>query len=144
GIETSAQRVTALHLSTPKGPERLPVHQVLSTMPLPVFARMLRPELPSVLDDAARALRFRALTFVNLLLERPDFSPNTWMYVASGSLTMTRIQEPKRRSPAMAPPGKTSLMLEVPCEVGDRTWRASTDELEARMRGELATLGFQV
>ena len=68
---------------------------------------------------------------MNLLLERPDFSDNTWMYVASGALRTSRIQEPRRRSAAMAPRGRTSLMLEVPCDVGDATWCAGTEDLAA-------------
>jgi protoporphyrinogen oxidase len=89
-------------------------------------------------------LRFRALAFVNLMLRRSDFSESTWMYVASGDLTMSRIQEPKRRSRWMAPEGHTSLMLEVPCDVGDGTWGASDHDLRARMLSELDVLGFHV
>jgi protoporphyrinogen oxidase len=120
------------------------VGELLSTGPLPELVGMLRPDAPDALVRAMRALRFRALAFVNLMLAREDFSENTWMYVASGSLATSRIQEPKRRSPAMAPSGRTSLMLEVPCNVGDATWTASVDELRARGVRELAALGFRV
>ena len=33
-------------------------------------------------------------------------------------------------------------MLEVPCDVGDATWTASTGDLVARMQSELADLGL--
>jgi protoporphyrinogen oxidase len=105
---------------------------------------MLRPSLDGELARAADALRFRALTFVNLCLAREDFSDNTWMYVASGSLGTSRIQEPKRRSRWMAPDRRTSLMLELPCDVGDATWRAGTEQLRARGIAELHELGFCV
>jgi protoporphyrinogen oxidase len=144
GLETSGNRVTALRVDGASGPRRIPVGQLLSSAPLPDLVRMLGPALPAALDAAVRRLRFRGLTFVNLLLERPDFSENTWMYVASAWLTMSRIQEPKRRSAAMAPPGHTSLMLEVPCDVGDRTWTAAEPALRSRMLTELGALGFRV
>jgi protoporphyrinogen oxidase len=64
------------------------------------------------------------------------------MYVASGDLRVSRIQEPKRRSPAMAPPEHTSLMLEIPCDAGDATWRASDRQLLDLAKEELAALGF--
>jgi protoporphyrinogen oxidase len=144
GVEADGLRVTALRVETPQGPERVPVGELLSTMPLPDLVRQLRPELPHEVARAANALRFRALTFVNLMLEREDFSENTWMYVASGALRTSRIQEPKRRSPSMAPPGRTALMLEVPCDVGDPTWTGSVDELRARGLRELRGLGFRV
>ena len=66
------------------------------------------------------------------------------MYVASGALRMSRIQEPKRRSPAMAPPGRTSIMLEIPCDVGDRIWEAPLASLQSEFQGELRSLGFHV
>jgi protoporphyrinogen oxidase len=144
GLEMEGRRATAVRIETAHGAERIPVGELLSTVPLPDLVRMLRPELPGDLDRAAAALRFRALTFVNLMLGREDFSENTWMYVASGALSTSRIQEPKRRSPSMAPAGRTSLMLEVPCNVGDATWRAGVDELRDRGLRELGALGFEV
>jgi protoporphyrinogen oxidase len=144
GLEMEGRRVKAVLVETRGGAERLPAGEVLSTMPLPQLARMLRPDLPGELGRAADALRFRALTFVNLMLGRPDFSENTWMYVASGGLRTSRIQEPKRRSAWMAPEGKTSLMLEVPCNVGDAVWEADVAELRASGLAELAQLGFAV
>jgi protoporphyrinogen oxidase len=143
-LETRGSRVTAVHADTARGTERIPVGQLLSTIPLPELVRHLRPALPPALARSAAALRFRALTFVNLMLERPDFSDCTWMYVASARFAISRIQEPKRRSPAMAPPGRTSLLLEVPCDVGDATWVAPPAELRDRARRELAGLGFEV
>jgi protoporphyrinogen oxidase len=144
GLETEGRRVVAAHVQTRLGPERVPVGELFSTMPLPELARHLRPDLPGDLARAARALRFRALTFVNLMLGRGDFSENTWMYVASGALTMSRIQEPKRRSAAMSPPGRTSIMLEVPCAFGDATYTSSIGDLRARVQRELEVLGFRV
>jgi protoporphyrinogen oxidase len=142
GLETVDDRVTALAVEGERGAERIPVGELLSTLPLPDLARMLRPDMPAAIETAAGRLRFRALAFVNLMLARQDFSDNTWMYVASGDRAMSRIQEPKRRSRFMAPEGRTSIMLEVPCDAGDRTWRAGDAELRTRMVAEMATLGF--
>jgi protoporphyrinogen oxidase len=143
GLETTNGRVNAVLVDGPGGAERIPVGELLSTVPLPEFARMLRPGA-TAFEGAASRLRFRALTFVNLMLARNDFSENTWMYVAGADSTMSRIQEPKRRSRFMAPEGRTSLMLEVPCDVDDRTWQASDTELRARMLSELGALGLPV
>jgi protoporphyrinogen oxidase len=144
GLETEGARVVAVRAETPAGSERVPVGELLSTMPLPDLVRHLRPDAPREVADAAAALRFRALTFVNLMLGREDFSDNTWMYVASGALSISRIQEPKRRSPSMAPPGRTSIMLEVPCDAGDATYTASVGEMRARAARELGALGFRL
>jgi protoporphyrinogen oxidase len=145
GLETRGDRVTAVRVvASGSAAQRIPVGELLSTLPLPELVRMLCPDAPTAVSDAAARLRFRALAFVNLMLSRRDVSQNTWMYVASPHLTMSRIQEPKRRSASMAPAGMTSLMLEVPCDAGDATWRASDDDLRARMTAELGALGFLV
>jgi protoporphyrinogen oxidase len=138
GLETANDRVVAVRVESARGGERVPVGELLATAPLTDVARWLRPEMRTT------PLRFRALVFLILFLRRSDFSENTWMYVASRDLTMSRIQEPKRRSAWMSPEGRTSLLLEIPCDVGDETWRASTDDLRARMLCELASLGFRV
>jgi len=157
GLETSGDRVCAALVEGPRGPERIPVGEVLSTVPLPELVKMLRrargesasparaasgPQ--DVIDEAATRLRFRSLVFVNLMLARADFSGNTWLYVASGEFRTSRIQEPKRRSRWMAPEGRTSLMLEIPCDAGDRTWTATDDDLRESALAELRSLGFCV
>jgi protoporphyrinogen oxidase len=144
GIETEGRRARAVHIETPEGPERVPCGELLSTMPLPDLAHHLAIDASSEVARAVSALRFRALTFVNLCLSRPRFSDNTWMYVATSALRTSRIQEPKQRSAAMAPPGKTSLMLEIPCEVDDNVWSAGYDELLLEGRREMGALGFRV
>jgi protoporphyrinogen oxidase len=144
GLEKKDARVIAVNVDTVHGPRQIPVGELLSTIALPELARALDPSPSPSLERTMRALRFRALTFLNLMLRRPDFSENTWMYVASGSLKMSRIQEPKRRSSAMAPPGTTSIMIEIPCDVGDRIWQAPLASLRSEFEGELRTLGFRV
>jgi len=138
-LETAGDRVTAVRFEGPRGASQIPAGEVLSTIALPELVRALSPHAP---DAHARALRFRSLVFLNLALARTDVSENTWMYVASGGLRISRIQEPKRRAPAMAPAGRTSMMLEIPCDVGDDVWTADVDALKDRFARELAELGF--
>jgi protoporphyrinogen oxidase len=142
GIETAGDRVAAVHVDSASGPERIPVRELLSTVALPDLVRWLRPEGGFV--RAERDLRFRSLVFLNVALAREAVSENTWMYVASGRLRISRIQEPKRRSAWMAPTGRTSMMLEIPCEVGDDVWTADVDTLRARFSQELEELGFSL
>ena len=144
GLETRGARVSAVKLEGAEGAERLPVGELLSTIPLPAFACMLHANPPADVMTAARALKFRALRFVSLMLARESFSDNTWMYVASKGLSISRIQEPKKRSEAMAPAGRTSIMLEVPCAEGDSTWERPLSSLADSLRGELKTLELPV
>jgi protoporphyrinogen oxidase len=142
GVETSGDRVVAVCVDGERGPERIAAGEVLSTIALPELVGALGAG--SGLVGTTKALRFRSLVFLNVALRRDAVSENTWMYVASGNLRISRIQEPKRRSEWMAPAGRTSMMLEIPCDVGDEVWTADVATLRAHASRELAVLGFAI
>jgi protoporphyrinogen oxidase len=119
--------------------ERIAVDEVVSTLPLPLFVRILEPEPDTELIDAARTLRFRNLILVASFLDREKVSDNATLYVSDPSVPITRIYEPKNRSEIMAPPGKTSL-CEIPCDPGDHLWKKDDNELIALTRSELIKL----
>jgi protoporphyrinogen oxidase len=106
---------------------------VVSTMALPAMVRM---------TGGDSALAFRSLRFLNLPMATPDVSPWTWQYLSDPDIVATRLQEPRRRSPEMAPPGMSSLMLEIPCDPGDELWCMDDQALFGRMAGDLARLGI--
>ncbi len=140
GLDTAWGRVTAVRVRSTRGEEWLPARAVVSTIPLTDLVRHLgRSNTPGLSQ-----LRFRSLVFLNLLLAGETLGDSTWMYVASGRLRISRIQQPNRRSAAMAPQGKTSAMLEIPCDAGDAIWNASLPELRALAAHELAELGVDV
>ena len=66
------------------------------------------------------------------------------MYIPEADLIMTRIQEPKRRSPYSAPPGRTSVMLEIPCQRGDSTWTMADNKLLNLVLDDLLKLGLDL
>jgi protoporphyrinogen oxidase len=143
GLTRDGARVREVQVRKTERTLSLPCADVISTLPLPDLARLLFPDDDAV-SAAADKLRFRAVRFLNVLLDCGDVSPNTWMYVADRKYLATRVQEPRRRSPESAPPGKSSLMLEIPCDVGDRTWDSPDDELLARCLADLDGLGLHV
>jgi protoporphyrinogen oxidase len=144
GFETNGEAVTAVRAKIGSEIASLPCAHVYSTIPLTSLVERLDPALSLDVARAAKALRFRAIRFVNILLAREMVSPNTWMYVADHRYRIARIQEPKHRSPFMAPAGHTSLMLEVPCDVGDDIWCASDDRMLRLGLDELGDLGLRV
>jgi protoporphyrinogen oxidase len=136
-------RVTAVRLRTPEGERVVACDAVLSTAPLQRAAALLAPGSDAVAAHAA-ALRHRGLRFLNLRLRGAPMLDATWAYVPEPRFTMTRIQEPVQRSPEMAPPGHTSLMLEVPADPGDPLWTLPDALLYERLATELASLGLEV
>jgi protoporphyrinogen oxidase len=133
GIEVAGGRVQQVQIERAGTTQRLAADHVISTLPMPDLVAM---------TGGTSKLRFRGLRFLNLVMDLPDASPYTWQYLSDPELMATRLQEPKRRSPFMSPAGKTSLMLEIPCDPGDALWSASDAELFARGCADLDRLGI--
>jgi protoporphyrinogen oxidase len=142
GLDLAATGVRAVRFVAEDGGREIACDGVISTLALPALARLVSPRMPAEVEKSISRLRFRGIRLLNVLLDGPEVSPHTWMYVSEPRYVMSRIQEPRQRSPEMAPPGKTSVMLEVPCEPGDGLWSAADGELYERCMRDLACLGF--
>ena len=108
---------------------------IISTMPLNEMSLKLGFD---------SKLKFRSLRFLCIGLDIENFSPHTWQYVSDFDLLPTRIQEPKRRSPSMSPKGKSSIMLEIPCNKGDKIWDMNEDDLLKIVKKDLNKLKFDI
>ncbi len=117
-------------VATDQGP--LACDAVVSTLPLPDMVRMTGSRVD---------LRFRGLRFLNFPMAVADVSPFTWQYLSDADMIATRLQEPRRRSPEMAPKGMSSLMMEIPCDPGDPLWSCDDTELFEEIKGDLCRLG---
>jgi protoporphyrinogen oxidase len=74
-------------------------------------------------------------------LDQERFSENASLYFPDPDVPFTRLYEPRNRSPFMAPPGKTCVVLEIPCDPSDPVWTESDDSLVARLLPHLALQG---
>jgi protoporphyrinogen oxidase len=116
--------------------------RVVSTLPLTALVRCLGDALPMAARRAAARLRFRHIRLVFLRLGIPRHSRNATIYVPDPRLAVSRLSEPKNRSPAMAPEGETGLVVEVPCSTGDALYELDGDLLAARVVAELGGIGL--
>jgi len=133
GVETARGKLQSVRIEQSGAVRALSADHVISTLPMPDLVAM---------TGGVSKLRFRGLRFLNLMMDMPDVSPFTWQYLSDPDVMATRLQEPKRRSPFMAPEGKTSLMLEIPCDPGDALWSADDAVLFARACADLVRLGI--
>ena len=117
---------------------------VISTIPVPELVKAFPGYLTKDIMSSAIALKFRSVRFLNILIDQPDISDNAWMYVSEEKYIMTRIQEPKRLSPFSAPEGKTSVMLEIPCNENDETRNCPKESLSKRCLADLKELGIDI
>lgn len=143
GIETPDAGPVIVRCSTPDGGVVLHARRVLSTMPLAPMAQLLDPPLSPDARGATDALRYRALALVVLDLDGDDpISDDTWLYFPHASTPFCRLHEPTNWSQALAPPGRSHVVVEYFCDVGDDLWQAPDDALSAQVVDGLAAAGL--
>ena len=130
-FEYTNNSITAVHTQN----NSFKADNIISTMPLNEMSLKMGYE---------SGLKFRSLRFLCIGLDIEDFSPHTWQYVSDYELLPTRIQEPKRRSGFMSPKGKSSIMLEIPCNKNDKIWNMDKEELLKIVICDLKKLGFDI
>jgi len=116
---------------------------VVSTVPLTsLLVHGLEPRPPQPVLDAATSLEFRSVITVNLMLDVPQMTKDTWIYCHDEGLGFARLHEPRNWSPDMAPKGKSSVVLEYFCMKDDAVWKKSEAEMVEWGKRDVCRLGF--
>jgi len=114
----------------------------ISTIPLPVLIRAMRPSPPGHVLAAASQLGSRDLLTVTLMLNRPRITSHTWVYIPEKNIPFGRIHEPSNWSANLAPEGQTHLVVEYFCNRGDQTWDSPDETLTKNTIKHLVALGL--
>jgi protoporphyrinogen oxidase len=122
--------------------DKIPVHDLISTLPLNQFIQMMHPAPPREILELVKGIAFRNLILVAFFIDKKQVTKNASIYFPHRSLFFNRIYEPKNRSREMAPPDKTSLILEIPCNRDDDFWRMEDDLLIPKLRSRLIKIGW--
>jgi len=140
GLECDRGRIRRLHFAEQ---HHVDVDaRVISTLPLTLTIKALGDQVSSETRACAASLRFRHIRLFFLRLIQPRVSANASIYIPDPKLCVTRMYEPKNRSPQMAPANETSLVVEVPCFTDDPIYATATDDLAARVIAELDGIGI--
>jgi protoporphyrinogen oxidase len=110
----------------------LPCDYLVSTVPIGILLRSMRPAPPPNVVEAAKNLKFRAMIFLYLKLNKPGVTDDHWIYFPDPKVIFNRISEMKNFSKQSAPDGKGSLTLEITCDLGDEIWTTPEEELYER------------
>jgi protoporphyrinogen oxidase len=116
--------------------------EYVSTIPLTAILNMLSPAPPALILEAAGSLRFRDLVIVAIMVDRERVTDQTWLYIPEQKIPFGRIHEPTNWSRAMAPDGKSLLVMEYFSFQGDAVWNMSDDALTDLTVDNLVRLGF--
>ena len=139
-VEHDGRRVTAAIFRSEGRESRFEAENFINTIPINEFVHALSPAPPPIVLEAADGLRFRALVIAFLTLNREQVTPDHWIYFSSGDVFFGRMHEPKNWSAAMAPAGRTSLVVELFCFETDPVWTEPEEALLKRVAKRLAEL----
>jgi protoporphyrinogen oxidase len=115
---------------------------VISSLPLKVFLEIMNPLPPPGILSIASSLKFRSILLIGILLNKASINNAATMYFPDEKYLFNRVYEPRNRSLYMAPPGKTSLIVEVPYFDGDLIEGYRVSELKQQVIHQLIDCGF--
>lgn len=120
------------------GGDVVSARHVLSTLPLPLLARLV-DDVPEHVRAAVDRLEYRAMVLVYLVVDRPRYTPFDAHYFPGPDVVLSRLSEAKNyRDSEDDPPGRTVLCAEIPCDEGDATWCSDAATLADRLVADLA------
>lgn len=125
-LHREGNKVVAVELAKAGAIEKITCGGIVNTLAINEAARMFTPALEQAALDAAAKLRFRAIVFVGLKLNRPQVLRASFMYFREHSFN--RITDLSHFGFHMDPPGTTLVMAEIACDPKDAFW---TDEAAA-------------
>jgi protoporphyrinogen oxidase len=124
------------------GSKRIEVGEVVSTLPLNLLLRIMEPKPPEEIIELAQSVRYRHMVLIALFLNRDSVTKAATVYFPDSDCSFTRVCEPKNRNQYMSPPGKTSLVAEIPCQTDDEFWNMDDHELVDLVRSRLMHMNW--
>src|SRR6185312_14441281 len=97
--------------------EILPYDHLVTTLPLVKFLALASPLAPEI-ETARRSLRWTSVYNLNLGIGRPALSDKHWIYFPEKKYPFYRVGFPMNFSTRMAPPGMSSMYVEMAYEPG--------------------------
>lgn len=117
---------------------------VWSTIPVTSLANQITPAPPSDYIQSAKAIDYRAMILIYLVLEQDQFTEYDAHYFPEKQIRISRLSEPKNYSASTEPRNRTVLCAELPCSPNDPEWSMSDQALGELMRDALESAGLPV
>lgn len=121
------------------GGEKIPFRAVVATIPLPELLKRTRGMPPEV-EEAATRLRCTTLRYFNVATRKSPAADYHWIYVPEEKYPFYRVGIYTNAVPAMAPPGRGSLYVEM-ADRGPRPTGAALDAVRRDVAQGLVAAG---
>ena len=136
GVVREQQRLTRIIVTREGEREEYAIDYCISSLPIDLLASSIQAPLSVAAREAAEGLRYRDLLFIALFLDVPRVMQDNWIYVQDPSLSFNRFMDMGSWNPALSPPGATTMLFEVTCNVGGPSWNCDDDAWIERITGE--------
>ncbi|MCD6386511.1 NAD(P)-binding protein [Candidatus Sumerlaeota bacterium] len=114
-----------------------------SSIPLDELVRMLTRSVPD--ENAlsvANKLRYISMIIVYVVANKPQISPNSWMYFPEKEFIFNRGYEPKNFFRSMPAGEQSVLCLEITCFQGDELWQRDDSRVAEEVVRQICSTGL--
>lgn len=122
------------------GQEERSYDRIIST--IPIHALVCALNVPEEIRIAARDLKYNSLVTVMIGLDKPKINDLTWLYIPDDNVITHRVSFPSNFSHDVAPAGKSSILAEITCNVGDLVWRMDDRVITERVIDDMIKLNI--
>lgn len=135
--------ITELTLQNGDHLETLAGDIYISSIPSNILIHSLTDPPANDILRKTTAMRFRAHVAVNMIVNRKDLLPDSWLYIQSDDVKVARIGNYNAFSPFMlADPDTSAIGVEYFCFADDDFWKRSDQDIVDLAVDELCRLQF--
>jgi protoporphyrinogen oxidase len=142
GIETSGNAAEAVRVVADDGERVIGCHRVVSSIGLAQLISLLPPPVPFSVRHSASKLSYTSLVLVYVEFAQERIGEDHWFYLLEPRYRFNRVTEQKNLSAETMEPGKTVLVFELTCHLGDDLWRASDEEAYQMVVDDCKSIDF--
>jgi len=113
--------------------------KLISTIPLQELIKALK-NVPKEVVKTIENLKFNSLVTVGIGLDKPKLNDFSWLYIPDKEVLSHRVSFPSNYSRYVAPKGKSSILAEITCNIGDTIWKMKEEEIIEKTINDLHRL----
>lgn len=111
---------------------------IIST--IPIFDLVDAMNAPKNVKKATNNLKYNSLITVMIGLDVPKINDFSWVYLPDKNVLPHRVSFPSNFSPYVTPKGKSSVLAEITCNMGDEIWKMDDEDLTESVINDLHRL----
>lgn len=122
-------KINSVELSIDGQESVIEPEQVVSSIPITEFVKLLNPQPPKEIFDAVNKLQWRAQVYLFMTIDKERVTDDDWIYFPDRDIPIGRVAEMKNFSKDMSPFSKTSLFVEFFVTEGDEIWNMDKEKI---------------